>query len=70
MNRQELIKFIKYQIDVELTPITNEYLNIKNTIYVEIKKQDQFKVLSLLDKKGIRHEEHLNNKYWIYIKED
>jgi len=68
MKKQELLDFIKYQLKIELKELEN--FKSEKKIYVEIKKEDQFNVLSLLNEKNIEHNEHLNNKYWIYIEKE
>lgn len=68
MTKKELIEFIKYQLNIELKII--DRFSSNELIYVEIDKKDQVSVLSLLNKLSIEHNEHLNNKYWIYVKGD
>lgn len=67
MNKQELIRYVKQQLDIDLIELNPIFGKTNDTIYLEIKRDDRFNLLSLLDKKGIRHEEHLNGKYWIYV---
>ena len=67
MKKYKLLSFIKYQLNVELKDI--DKFKTKNMIYVEIKKENKFQVLSLLKKFNIEYCEHLNNKYWICVED-
>lgn len=69
-SKQELIDFVKHQTNIELKDDKSERLNNQqDVLYARLPgKSDNNAVLSLLDKYGIRHEEHLNNGYWIWLK--
>jgi flagellar biosynthesis regulator FlbT len=67
-NKQELIDFIAHQLNVTLKNDPNNALNGKRKIlYTAIARVERNAVLSLLNKKGIRYENHINNYYFIYI---
>ena len=69
-SKQELIDFIKHQTNIELKDDKAERLNNQNDVlYARLPgHSDNNTILSLLDTYGIRHEEHLNNGYWIWLK--
>lgn len=69
-SKQDLIDFIKHQTNIEIKDDKSERLNNQDDIlYARLPgHSDNNTVLSLLDKYGIRHEEHLNNGYWIWLK--
>ncbi len=74
-SKQELIDFIKHQTNVELKDDKSErFNNDTNILYARIpgktgfENQETNPVLALLNKNGIRHEEHLNGGYWIFLK--
>lgn len=67
LNKEEFIKFVKEQINIKIEK-ANEDLNDKEHIlYVKLSKNNKYDILNLLNKYNIRHEEHLNDKYWIWI---
>ena len=67
-NKQELIDFIAHQLNVTLKNDPNNALNGKRKIlYTAIARVERNAVLSLLNKKGVRYENHINNYYFIYI---
>lgn len=68
-NKQELVDFIKHQLNVELPNDPKESLNQKrNILYTEIPRDKETPIFSLLTKYGIRYEQHLKGYYWIWIK--
>ncbi len=67
-NKQELIDFIKNQCNVELQNINNFCGQNPDLLYTEIPRNHKNLVLSVLNRNGIQTNEHLNNKYWIYLK--
>lgn len=74
-SKQELIDFIKKQTNIELKDDKSERFNDRDDIlYARIPGKTGYEhkgtnpVLSLLEKNGIRCEEHLNSGYWIYLK--
>jgi hypothetical protein len=68
-NKQELVDFVKTQLNVELKNDPNELLNHKrNILYTEIPKDRETPIFSLLTKYGIRYEQHMKGYYWIYIR--
>jgi len=67
-SKQELISFVKHQVNVEL-PNDDCILNKKrNVLYTSIKRVDLNNVLSLLHKYGIRYEPHTGDAYFIFVR--
>jgi hypothetical protein len=67
-NKQELIDYIAHQVGIRLENNKNDILNDRRKIlHTTITKANRNAVLSLLNKKGIRYENHINNYYFIYI---
>jgi len=67
-NKSELIEYIKKQTNIELK---NEdiLLNKKRTmLYTEIPKNRKTFLLSFLSEKGIKYSYHVDNYYWIQVK--
>ena len=68
-NKAELISYIKTNTNVTLENDTTDSCNKKRYIlHTVINKIDRLNVLSFLNKRGIRVEEHLYNSYYIYLK--
>jgi hypothetical protein len=66
-NKQQLIDFVKDQLNVELKseePFDNEY---EELFYTKFPKERKGDILNLFYKYGIETNEHVNNKYWIYL---
>ena len=69
MSKTELINFVKHQVGVELLNDPNEMFNRKrNLLYTQITRKNYYNVASLLIKKGLRFEKHVDDYYWIYLK--
>jgi hypothetical protein len=67
-DKQELIDFVAHQVNVRLENNPNSTLNgNKKTLYTTITRNSRNAVLGILNKKGIRYENHINDKYFIYI---
>ena len=67
-NKQELIDYIAHQTNITLKNDPCNALNSKRKIlYTSINKKNRNTVLSLLTKKGIRYENHIQDNYFIYI---
>ena len=67
-NKQELIDYVAHQLNITLENNKNDILNDRRKIlHTTITKANRNAVLSLLNKKGIRYENHINNYYFIYI---
>ena len=67
-NKQELIDYVAHQVGIRLENNKNDILNDRRKIlHTTITKANKNAVLSLLNKKGIRYENHINNYYFIYI---
>lgn len=66
-NKQDLINFIKNQCNVELQNIDGFCGENPDLLYTEIPKDHKNSVLSVCCKYGIQTNEHVNNKYWIYL---
>lgn len=70
-NKQDLIDFVKHQLNIELINDPKNRLNSKqNVLYTQISDRDAYSVLPLLRKKGLRYEKHRSygEDYWIWIK--
>lgn len=68
-NKNELVDFVKTQLNVELENDLADRLNQKrNILYTEIPKNKETPIFSLLTKYGIRYEKHMKEYFWIYIK--
>ena len=68
-NKDELISYIKTNTNVTLENDPTDLCNKKRYIlHTVINKIDRLNVLSFLNKRGIRVEEHLYNSYFIYLK--
>ena len=67
MNKEELINFIEKRHNIKLN--INKKRETKDTIYIEIPKRYKITILTDLNNNNIRFEEHLDNKYWVYVKE-
>ena len=66
-NKQELINFVKTQLNVELKgeePFDDEY---EELFYTKFPKERKNEILALFHKYGIETNEHLNNRYWVYL---
>ena len=67
-NKQELIDYVAHQLNITLENNKNDILNDRRKIlHTTITKANRNAVLSLLTRKGIRYENHINNYYFIYI---
>ena len=67
-NKQELIDYIAHQTSITLKNDPDSVLNSKRKIlYTTITRNNRNTVLSLLTKKGIRYENHIQDNYFIYI---
>ena len=68
-NKAELISYIEKYTNVTLENDTADLCNKKRYIlHTVINKTDRLNVLSFLNKRGIRVEEHLYDSYYIYLK--
>ena len=67
-SKQELIDFIAHQIGVRLENNPDDILNSNRKIlHTTINRKHRNAVLSMLTRKGIRYESHINDTYFIYI---
>jgi hypothetical protein len=64
----ELIEFIKKQTNVELKNIDGFCGDNPDLLYAEIPRKERNLVLSVCRKNGIETNEHLNGRYWFYVK--
>ena len=70
-SKQALIDFVKEQFNVVLENDEEYVLNDHpEFLYTEIPKLHRHEILSFFRKKNIETNEHLNGKYWIYLKEE
>lgn len=67
LNKEEFIKFIKEQINIEIEEINEDFNDKEHILYVQLNKNNKYDILNLLNKYNIRYEEHLNDKYWLWI---
>ena len=66
--KNKFIKYIKNQLNIDLTNDKSEPLNNKiKILYTEIKKEDINKLLSFLQKNNFRYEHHIGYCYWIWV---
>ena len=67
-NKQELIDYIARQTNITLENNPDSILNGKRKIlYTTINRTNRNTVLSLLTRKGIRYENHVQDNYFIYL---
>jgi hypothetical protein len=67
-NKQELIDYVAHQVNVRLENNLNSALNSnKKALYTTITRNNRNAVLGILNRKGIRYEEHIKDNYFIYI---
>jgi hypothetical protein len=66
-NKNELIEFVKHQLNIELKNEDTSLNKMKKVLYTEIKRNIKNPVLMLLNKYKIRYEEHSNDYYYIYL---
>lgn len=67
-SKAELIEFIKQQTNVELKNIDGFCGDNPDLLYAEILREMRNLVLSVCKKYGIETNEHLNGRYWFYVK--
>lgn len=67
-SKTDLIAFIKKQLNIELKNIDGFCGANPDLLYAEIPKKHINSVLSLCQKCDIKTCEHLNGKYWFYVK--
>ena len=68
-NKAELISYIEKYTNVTLENDTADLCNKKRYIlHTVINKNDRLNVLSFLNKRGIRVEQHIYDSYFIYLK--
>ncbi len=69
--KQELVEFVKEQCGVVLENDEEYTLNKHpDLLYTEIPKKHRNQIFYLFRKKNIQTNEHLNGKYWIYLKNE
>ena len=67
-SKQKLIDFIARQTNITLENNPHSILNDeKKTLYTTINRKNRNTVLTVLIKKGIKYENHIHNKYFIYL---
>ena len=67
--KQDLIDFIREQFGVVLENDETHLLNQHpDLLYTFIPKNQRNSILSFFHKKKIKTNEHLNGKYWIYLR--
>ena len=69
MTRKELLNFINYQLKTDLKEDKKDLCNsmFEGWMHIEIPREQQYNVLTLLNNKNIQHTEHLNNTYFIRV---
>ena len=65
--KQEVIDFVKHQINVDLDTSGDSTFGKRNVLYVGIPAHKEAETINLLKKKGYRVESHMKNRYWIYL---
>jgi hypothetical protein len=68
-NKQEFIDYIEDQTKVKLDNPDNFMNKKRDVLYTEIPQQNKSTVLGFLEKKNIKYENHIGNKYWIRFKQ-
>ena len=70
-SKQELVDFVKGQFGVVLENDEEYILNQHpDLLYTEIPRKHRNEILLFFNKKNIQTNEHLNGKYWIYLKNE
>jgi hypothetical protein len=67
-SKAALIEFIKQQTNVELKNIDGFCGDNPDLLYAEVPSEKRNLVLSVCDKYGIETCQHVNGKYWFYVK--
>jgi hypothetical protein len=70
-NKQDIVDFVKHQLNIELVNDPNDRLNQKRNIlytYIPNPYLNTNSVLYLLYTEGLRYEQHMKNYYWIWVK--
>lgn len=65
--KEKFIKSIKHQLNVELKNEDSIFNYKKNILYTKINKINKYVLFSYFNKNNIKYEEHLNNKFWVYL---
>jgi hypothetical protein len=68
-DKAELIEFIRQQTNIELKNIDGFCGDNPDLLYAEIPRKERNLVLSICEKYGIETNEHLNGRYWFYVKD-
>lgn len=66
-SKDELIEFIEKQTGVRLPNVPGFLNDHELLLYTEIPRKYKNSILSLLNKNGIQHNEHIHGQYWIYL---
>ncbi|MBC2576558.1 hypothetical protein [Peptostreptococcus canis] len=68
-NKQELVDFVKNQVNIELENDKENFLNKKRKIlYTKISDEDAYLVIPLFKKYGIAHERHYRERWFVYVR--
>ena len=70
-NKQDIVDFVKDQLNIELVNDPNNRLNRKrNVLYTFLPDSSRTTIqfLSLMRQKGLRVEKHIGDNYWIWVK--
>lgn len=72
LSKQDLINYINQQFGINIKNEKHHLNDNPNILYAEIPLKYKNSVVSRLKRRSIRIEEHLKNKYWIWLinKED
>lgn len=69
--KQDLIDFVYQQFNIVLENDENDPLNRHpDLLYTEIPRNQRDSILAFFKKKKIETNQHLNGKYWIYLKNE
>jgi hypothetical protein len=66
--KQDLKDFVKEQLNVDLDTNQDGMFGKRNILYAEIPQHKEIEVVGFLKKKGYNVENHMKNRYWIYLK--
>jgi hypothetical protein len=67
-SKQDLIEFVKKQVNIELSNDSSDILNKnKKILYTQINRTNAYAILPILIKYRIRYKPHVKDNYFIYV---
>ena len=67
-NKQELVEFVKKQVNIELeNDETNFIYRKRKILYTKITDQDAYSVMPLFNEYGIACERHFRDYWFVYV---